>query len=280
MPPRRVVTGRSQEPSLRFAQEVRRLRLKKGVTFRELGDALGWDASLFGKIESGATLGSPEVAQGLDTYYGTDDLLLSHWELAVRDPKQFREGYRRYMNLEAEALSLWHHAVSALPGLLQTEAYARALLAAGGLEGEELELQVQARIGRRELLERADAPRFRTVLSESVLRTSLRNPGEWREQLDYLLKIGERPNVFIQAMPHRGGFHALTNTDVMFLRGHDGRTAAWVESGYSGELIEDTEASERLQLRYDLIRDLALSPGETREFIKQILEEFSCESSI
>ncbi|MGW2027527.1 helix-turn-helix domain-containing protein [Streptomyces decoyicus] len=279
MPPRRAVTGRSQEPRQRFVEELRLLRAQKGDSLRQLGEVLGWDWSLFGKMEAGQTLGGPEVAQALDQHYGTPGLLLTLWELAASDPTQFRERYRRYMTLEAEAVSMWHYAVSVLPGLLQTGSYARDLLSVGGSSDEELARHVQARLGRREVLDGDDAPRFRTILSEAVLRTPLADAEEWREQLEHLVTMGERPHVMVQVVQQERGLHALTNTDTMFLRLPDGRTVAWVETGYSGELVQEAAAVERLQLSYDLVRDLALSPVESRKFIRQMLEEASCESS-
>ncbi|MDX3750756.1 helix-turn-helix transcriptional regulator [Streptomyces sp. AK08-02] len=279
MPSRRVITGRSQEPRRRFAEELRLLRAERGESLRQLAETLGWDASLFGKLESGATLGSPEVAQALDQHYGTPGLLLALWELAVGDPAQFKERYRRYMVLEAEAVSLWHYAAAALPGVLQTSEYARELLAAGGLDGDALEVQVEARVGRRAVLLADGAPRFRTILSEAVLRTPLADAAKWREQLEHLLLMVQRNNVTVHVMPLSAGLHGLTNTDAMFLRNADGRTVAWVETGYSGELVQETADVERLQLRYDLVRDLALSPDESRKFIRRMLEEVSCEPS-
>ncbi|MFD4111968.1 helix-turn-helix domain-containing protein [Streptomyces niveus] len=279
MPTRRVVTGRSREPRARFAEELRLLRTARGESLRQLGERLGWDWSLFGKMEKGETLGGPEVVQALDTYYGTPGLLLALWELAVSDKSQFKEGYRRYMALEAEATSLWHFAVSVLPGLLQTEGYARELLAAGGLKGEELNQQVEARMGRRELLEGEHAPPFRTILSESVLRTPLRDVRAWRCQLQYLTEVSERGEIAVQLVPFSAGLHGLTNADVMFLRLPEGRTVAYAENGYRGELIEETAPVERLQLTYDSVRDLALSPAESRKFFLRILEEAPCDPS-
>ncbi|MFE5662663.1 helix-turn-helix domain-containing protein [Streptomyces niveus] len=279
MPTRRVVTGRSREPRARFAEELRLLRTARGESLRQLGERLGWDWSLFGKMEKGETLGGPEVVQALDTYYGTPGLLLALWELAVSDKSQFKEGYRRYMALEAEATSLWHFAVSVLPGLLQTEGYARELLAAGGLKGEELDQQVEARMGRRELLEGECAPPFRTILSESVLRTPLRDVRAWRCQLQYLTEVSERGEITVQLVPFSAGLHGLTNADVMFLRLPEGRTVAYAENGYRGELIEETAPVERLQLTYDSVRDLALSPAESRKFFLRILEEAPCDPS-
>ncbi|MYV66074.1 helix-turn-helix domain-containing protein [Streptomyces sp. SID2131] len=280
MPARRAVTGRSQEPRKRFAEELRSLRAERGLTLRKLGEVVGWDWSLFSKMENGETLGGPEVVQALDQYYGTPGLLLTLWELAAVDPTQFKEQYQRYMRLEAESVSMWHYAVGALPGLLQTPGYARTLLSTSGMEGAELTKQVEARIGRRTLLSGDGAAQFRTILSETVLRTRLPNGDEWREQLEYLLTMSERQNVTIQVVPHEVGLHTLTNTDVMFLRLTDGRPVAWVETGYSGDLVEGAAAVEGLQLRYDRVRDLALSPAESRKFIMWTLEETSCEPSI
>ncbi|WP_407550749.1 helix-turn-helix transcriptional regulator [Streptomyces sp. Pv4-95] len=279
MPPRRAVTGRSQEPRQRFAEELRLLRSRRGDSLRQLGEVLGWDSSLFGKMESGQTLGSPEVVQALDQHYGTPGLLLTLWELAAGDPTQFRERYRRYMTLEAEAVSMWHFGVSVLPGMLQTAGYARAVLAAGSARGEELTRQVEARIGRRELLTGHDAPPFRTVLSESVLRTSLEDPAQWRRQLESLAEEADRPNLTLHVLPHSSGPHGLVSTDVMFLRLPEGRTVAYTENAHHGELIEENASVERLQRAYDAVRDLALSPAESLKFIRRMLEAVPCEPS-
>ncbi|MET7904822.1 helix-turn-helix transcriptional regulator [Streptomyces sp. NPDC005355] len=279
MPQRRIVTGRSQEPRQRFAEELRRLRARKGDSLRQLGERLGWDWSLFGKMEKGETLGSPEVVDALDQHYGTPGLLLALWELAAGDHTQFRERYRRYMALEAEAVSLWHFAVSVLPGLLQTPGYAREVLAAGGLQEPELTQQVEARMGRRELLEGTDSPPFRVILSEAVLRTAMRDVGAWREQLDYLIEAMERSNVTLHVLPFSAGMHGLDSTAVKFLRLPDSRTVAYVENAYRGELIEECSPVEHLQRAYDAMRDLALSPAESRKFVLRMLEEVPCDPS-
>ncbi|MEX2973906.1 helix-turn-helix domain-containing protein [Streptomyces sp. C184] len=280
MPPRRAITGRSQEPRQRFVEELRLRRARKGDSLRQLGDTLGWDWSLFGKMESGQTLGSPEVVQALDQHYGTPDLLLTLWELASGDPTQFKERYRRYMALEAEAVSLWHFGVSTVHGLLQTEGYAHALLSAGGSGGEELTRQVEARMGRRGLLDGDHSPRFRTILSEAVLRTPLEDAEEWRKQLEHLIEATKRSNITLHVLPFSAGLYGLDSTAVMFLRLPDGRTVAYTENAHRGELIEETGTVERLQHAYDAVRDLALSPAESRKFVMRMLEEVPCDPSI
>ncbi|MFE1878563.1 helix-turn-helix domain-containing protein [Streptomyces diastatochromogenes] len=279
MPQRRAITGRSQEPRLRFAEELRLLRAERGVSLRGLADVVGWDASQFGKMENGHTLGGPEVVQALDQYYGTNGMLLTLWELAVADPTQFKERYRRYMVLEAEAVSMWQYSPGIMPGLLQTPEYAAELLQQGGLMDAELEKQVAARMGRREALLTEGGPQFRAILSETVLRTPLRDLGQWQAQLRHLLTMGERASVTVQVLPEAKGLHGLTDTDTMFLH-HAGRIVAWVETGYSGELVQESTAVDQLQLRYDRVRDLALTPDKSREFIERMLEEAPCEPSI
>ncbi|MFJ1894280.1 helix-turn-helix domain-containing protein [Streptomyces sp. NPDC088170] len=279
MPTRRAVTSRSREPRARFAEELRRLRTARGDSLRQLGERLGWDWSLFGKMEKGETVGGPEVVQALDQYYETPGLLLAMWELAISDQSQFKERYQRYMALEAEATSLWHFAVGVLPGVLQTEAYAREVLAAGRLSGEEIDQQVKARPTRRDLLEGQGAPHFRSILSETVFCPPLREASAWREQLEHLLAAADSAHMVVQVLPHSAGAHSLSSTNVMFLRVAEGRTVAYVESASHGNLLEASRQVEELQQMYDLVRDLALSPDESRKHISRLLEEIPCDPS-
>ncbi|WP_330317595.1 helix-turn-helix transcriptional regulator [Streptomyces platensis] len=280
MPPRRAVTGRSQEPRQRYVEELRLLRAEKGDSLRQLGEALGWDWSLFGKMESGQTLGGPEVAQALDQYYGTARLLLTLWELAAGDPTQFKERYRRFMALEAKAAGIQQYSPAVVPGLLQTETYAYRLLFRGGLvPGAELDQQVEARMYRRKVLSGPEAPEFRAILDEAVLRRGLLDRAEWQEQLKHLTDVTEQPNVTLQILPFAAGLCELANTDTALLRKPEGDTVAWVETGYDGQLIEENARVERLQFGYDRLRDHALSPRESAEFLLRLLEEVPCPSA-
>ncbi|MEX3208720.1 helix-turn-helix transcriptional regulator [Streptomyces acidiscabies] len=269
----------SQEPRERFRQVIKEHREKRKLSFRELAKRLGWDQSLLSRLESGATIGSPQVAIGLDTFYGTTPLILTLWELAAADKQQFRPQYRPYMEHEAKAVALSQFSPTRLPGLLQTEAYAREALSAGGFEGEELEQQVEARIGRQAILESEDPPVFRTVLSEASLRNSLRDPAAWREQLESLLEVSELPNVTIRVLPFGVGLHGLDTTDVMLLRLLDGRTVAYVENDLDGDVVEKTSEAEYLFRAYDAVCDLAQTPAESRAFILRLLEEVPCDPS-
>ncbi|GAA4915118.1 DUF5753 domain-containing protein [Streptomyces coeruleoprunus] len=275
---KRVVTDRSQEPRRRFREELRRLRTERGDSLRKLGDALGWDWSLFGKMENGQTLGSADVVQALDHYYGTPGFLLALWELALGDTSQFKEQFRNFMALERQATSIHLYAPSILPGLLQTREYARTLFELSGTFDveEEIDEQVDARLSRRDVLVGEEAPDFRAILDEAVLRRPLLDAGTWRQQLEHIAEAASQRNVVVQVLPFSAGLRELHSTETWFLRLPEGRTVAWVETAYTGELVQESTGVELLHRGYDRLRDHALSPRASMEFVQRMLEEAPC----
>lgn len=276
MPPRKLVSGReSESPRVRFMEELALLRRESGKSLRQVGEEVHWDHAQLARMESGKAYGGPELVAALDKMYGTTHLMVL-WELAKRDPTQFRERYQAYMALEQDALSMQTYSASVVPGLFQTERYARELLREN-LPSDELEQQVAARLARQELLTLVDPPHVRSVLSEAVLRTPLKELAAWRGQLARLLAMCELPNIALQVLPMATGPHGLSSIDTVFLALRDGTTVAYTESGYSGELVEDPIAVDRLRMTYDQLRDLALSPGESAEYIKRVMEDSPCD---
>lgn len=278
MPPRRTASDRSQSARARYAQELAFLRSEKGVSLRALGDAVRADHTHLSHMEHGRSIGGPELARMLDEYYGTTHLTIL-WEAAARDPSRFREQYQTYMTLESQALGLQQYAPSVMPGLLQTEPYAQTLLqAAGPVDADALSEDVAARMGRQDLLSRTDdRPDFRAILDEAVLRRPLADLKEWQGQLAHLCQVAELPNVTLQVVLSSVGLHGLTNTDTTFLWLSDGRTVAYVETGYSGSMVEDARNVDRLRRSYDHLRDLALSPRKSCDVITKYMEEAPCE---
>ena len=259
-----------------LAENLKALREKSGLSLRELADKLGWDHAHLHKMENGKNRCSEAVIEALDTFYGTGPMLKHLWLLAGQ--RAFRDKYKRYMELEAEARVMQQYCPSVVLGLLQTEAYARELLRASDLAGEELEDQVAARLSRQTILTNEPLTDFRAILDEAVVRRPLTASDEWREQLAHLIKMSERPNVTIQVLPLRAGLHGLHNTDTMFLWRQNGTCAAYTETSYSGDLVESPEDVQRLRLTYDRLRDLAFSPRETVAFLVHLLEDIPCAS--
>ncbi|MFI1487651.1 DUF5753 domain-containing protein [Streptomyces sp. NPDC020747] len=184
------------------------------------------------------------------------------------------------MELERQATVRYEYAVGAIPGLLQTKEYARDVLALS-FPGEEqgLEEQVAARMGRQSLLRDEDAPHFRAVLDESVLRRPMRDEAAWTRQLKHLLTIAEQPKVTLQVLPFSAGLHHLMGTSLTILWLPDGRSAAYTETNVNGELFEEPAEVERLKLSYDLLRDFTLSPRKSVNVIQKVMEDnASCDS--
>ncbi|MFD5895196.1 helix-turn-helix domain-containing protein [Streptomyces sp. NPDC060366] len=263
-----------QRPSARqmLAKELARLREESGKSLATLGEETTYDRAYLHKLETGARVGSPEVIAALSAVYGTGEQLSMLWQLAREDA--FADKYKRFMQLEAKATVQYAYSVGAIHGLLQSEGYAREVFQATRPRDEnELSEDVAARLGRQELLRRENAPHFRAILDESVLRRKTREPDEWTKQLEHLLDACQLPNVTLQVLPFDAGPHGLLGTSVTVLWLPDGKAVAYTEDAHSGQLIEDPSEVEKLRLSYDLLRDLALSPRDSVAFIERLLED-------
>ncbi|MFE3247920.1 helix-turn-helix domain-containing protein [Streptomyces sp. NPDC059209] len=263
-----------QRPSARqmLAKELARLREESGKSLATLGEETTYDRAYLHKLETGARVGSPEVIAALSAVYGAGEQLSMLWQLAREHA--FADKYKRFMQLEAKATVRYEYAVGAIPGLLQTEGYAREVLqAARPRDDNDLAEQVAARLGRQDLLQQDDPPHFRAVLDESVLRRGAHDPKEWATQLEHLVAVSQLPNVTIQVLPFAAGLHGLVGTSLTILWLPDGSAVAYTEDARSGELFESAADVEDLRLSYDLLRDLALSPRESVAFIKRLMED-------
>jgi hypothetical protein len=216
------------------------------------------------RLEKGERLSKPAVMEDLDSYYGCGDLLVREWREARREV--IKDKYKAFMDLEATAQIMWMFQLR-VPGLLQNEDYARAVLS--GLSGaqttagnsEEVEEQVAARMGRQELLYRESAPSVRVILDEGAVRRPVPDAKVWAEQLSH------------QVLPFTAGVHDLMSSDLILLWQRVGDPVAYVEGNGFGELVQDPDKVLAFRLSYDLVRDAALSPAESTAFLKRLLEE-------
>lgn len=263
-----------QRPSARqmLAKELARLREESGKSLATLGEETTYDRAYLHKLETGTRVGSPEVIAALSKVYGVGQQLNLLWQLARNDA--FADKYKRFMQLEGKATVRYEYAAGVIPGLLQTEGYAREVLqAARPRDDNDLAEQVAARLGRQDLLQGEDPPHYRAVLDEAVLRRGGHDPKEWATQLAHLVTASQLPNVTIQVLPFSAGLHALMGTSLTILWLPDGKAVAYTEDQHSGQLLESAKDVEDLRLSYDLLRDLALSPRESVAFIKRLMED-------
>ncbi|QPP06787.1 hypothetical protein G4Z16_10730 [Streptomyces bathyalis] len=271
MPARRSGQGGRPSARLVLAAEAARLRQRSGRSLGELAAATAYGTAYLRQLERGELLGTSVVFAALDEVYGSGGHLGELWELA-RDAV-FRDRFRRFMELERRATVRHEYAAATVPGLFQTEEYAREQLRTARLGNEEeLEEQAAARVGRQGLLVGDGAPRFVVVLDEAVLRRQLRDPAAWRRQLERLLEISRLPVVTLQVLPFASGLQHLLGSSLTVLWMPDGSTVAYTEGAWSGELVEGCEDVDRLRLSCDVLRDSALPPDRSAAFIRRLMD--------
>ncbi|MFJ8489859.1 helix-turn-helix domain-containing protein [Streptomyces sp. NPDC094038] len=256
-----------------LGQTLKVLRDKAGKSLGQLAAETGYDKSYLSRLESGERLSKVTVMEDLDGYYGTGDLLVSHWRVARLDA--FKDQYREYMGLEATARVIRVFSPS-IPGLLQTEDFAREVLSGAlttAVGDEVVEEQVAARLGRQYLLRQKPQPEVRVIVDEFAFRRPAAQGETWQDQLRHLEAAALWPNVTLQVLPFSVGAHHHMSGSLTLLWQRDGSAVAYTEGNSKGWLFEDPDDILRERLSYDRLRDLALSPPDSLAFIRGLLEE-------
>ncbi len=271
-----VVDGERESGRVVLGRTLKSLREKAGKSLGQLADEMGYDKSYLSRLESGQRLSKAAVMEDLDAYYGTGDLLIRLWRDARKDV--IKDKYKGFMELEATARVMWMFQLR-VPGLLQTEDYARAVLSglsgaqATAGNGDEVEEQVALRMGRQELLDRDPAPSVRVILDEGALRRPVPDAKVWADQLAHLLETAERPNIALQVLPFTAGVHDLMDSHLWLFWQRTGDPVAYAEGNGIGEVIDDPDKVLSFRLSYDRVRDAALTPTESMAYIRRLQEE-------
>jgi transcriptional regulator with XRE-family HTH domain len=256
-----------------FGSRVRKLRTAAGLTQDELGRLTHVVGSRIAQIER-ATGARPtlELARALDAALGADGLLIDLWPYVYREA--FPNWSRAFMAYAERAVSIREYAAHVVPGLLQTEDYARALLKVGvSLESEEqLEERIAARLGRQARITSAARPELWVVLDEAVLRRPVGGPPVMREQLARLLDAAAEPNVTVQVLPFDQGEHDVMGGSLTVLTMPDGSECAYTEGAHYGQLIEEPDDVKRFSVTYDRLRAVALPPLMSLDMIRAVME--------
>ncbi|MFF9401121.1 helix-turn-helix domain-containing protein [Streptomyces sp. NPDC014646] len=257
-----------------FGCRVRKLRTAAGLTQAELGRMTHVVSTRITQIEraSGARP-SQELAQALDAALVADDLLVDLWPYVYREA--FPDWVQAFMTLSARATAIRQYLAHVVPGLLQTEPYARALLSVGRTlkSKEQLEERLSARMARQTRLRGADRPELWVILDEAVLRRPVGGPDVMRDQLARLLATAEEPHITVQVLPFAHGEHGVLGGSLTVLDLPDGTETAYTEGAHYGQLIEDPEEVGRFAVTYDLLRAAALPPHMSLDMIRSAMED-------
>lgn len=183
------------------------------------------------------------------------------------------------LSLEPDALELRSYETELVPGLLQTEGYARALMTSGaevyGVPDAEVERRVRVRIARKEILMRARPVQLHAVINEAVLRRPIGGREVFADQLRYLLDIAERPNVTIQVLPFSTGAHPALGGSFELLRFPPGvmTEVAYVSSLNTATYLEDDDVAG-YTVMFDRLRLVGLGAAESHELIAEAVKQY------
>jgi transcriptional regulator with XRE-family HTH domain len=256
-----------------FGSRVRKLRTAAGLTQAELGEKTHVVSSRITQIErSSGAKPTLELTRALDTALVADNLLIDLWPYVYREA--FPDWSRAFMAHSARAVSIRQYAAHVVPGLLQTEAYARAVLSVGrSLKNEEhLEERLSARLQRQERLDAPDRPDLWVVLDEAVLRRPIGGWAVTRNQLIRLLEVATEPHITLQVLPFDQGEHDAMGGSLTVLTLPDGTEVGYTEGAHYGQLIEDPEEVSRFAVTYDRLRAVALPPLMSLDMIRSVME--------
>ncbi len=267
--------------------QLRRLREANRITLEEAGKRIRASHSKISRLETGRVGFKDRDIADLLTLYGVTDEeeretlralarranapgwwhdysdVLPHW-------------FEAYVGLEEVATQIRAYEVQFVPGLLQTEDYARAvtLLGHDGESPRDIERRVRLRMARQAVLDRAEPPNVWAVIDEAVLSRPAGGPGVMQGQLKHLAELSQRPNVTIQVIPVRAGGHAGVSGPFSILRfaEPDLPDVVYLEQLTSALYLDKPEAVDSYLKVLNRLDTQALTPRETTQVLKELLE--------
>ncbi|MFE7804317.1 Scr1 family TA system antitoxin-like transcriptional regulator [Streptomyces sp. NPDC057430] len=268
-----MVNIRSLDPSASpldyYGSELRRLREEAGLNQQQLGDIVFCTASLIGQIETAKKVPTREFSERLDAALMTGGLFSRLVGLVLKS--QLPTWFQPYAELEAKATCIYSFQAQMVDGLLQTSAYARAVL--GARFEDDLDAKVAARIERQRVLERDAPPLIWVVMSEAVLRQEVGGRTVMRNQLAHLLAMQEREWVKIQILPFEAGAHTGLMGSFNLLRFDGDPDIVYTEDFIQGHMTANSAAIREGSLRYDHLQAAAFSLEDSTALIARVMEE-------
>jgi transcriptional regulator with XRE-family HTH domain len=268
--------------------QLRRLRTEAGISREQAGEAIRASEWKIHRLENGQVgYKERDIVDLLELYGVTDPVEVADFVTMARDANNpgwwyhyndvLPQWFRAYVDLEAVAAQLRTYEGQLVPGLLQTEAYMRAVMRGTQLDDspEELERRVQVRLARQRLLTRDDGPRLWAVVDEAALRRPVGGPGVLRTQLERLIDASELPNVTLQVLPFSVGAHPAMVGSFSILRfaERDLPDAVYLEHLTSALYLDKPDdVDEYLHVMEDICARSA-PPNETVEILGRILNE-------
>lgn len=259
-----------------FGALLRFFRERAGMTQEALGKHVGYSKSQVAMVERGERSPRGDFAQIADQVLGAQGALL------VLAKKEFVDGHRwqrteDYIAEEKTAAALYIYQSMLIPGLLQTEAYARAVFTTScypTYEDEEIERLTASRVQRQQLFDRKPAPSINYVLEENTLTRPLGGRDVLKAQLQHVLAIASLRHVEIQVMPHDRTDRPWPHCNVILLETAERCQLAYVEGHRAiGYFVSEQPDLANLYGKYGILRAKALNPDESATLIEKVARD-------
>lgn len=255
------------DPARYFGRQVRKARLAAGLSLAEFGQQAGYDRGQISRIERGKRPPTELFAEMCDRVFPERDGWFSDFYGESRTWLATPPFFRDWLPHERKARVLRDWQPATVPGLVQTEDYARAILSVSpGVTEDQVAERLAARMDRQRILARDEPPLFLALIDESVLRRCVGSCAVMHTQLRHLAAVAAWPHVTVQVVPpiaHAGLLGSLILAD---------DTAAIIETPVGGQVYEDPETLTVLAARLDSIRSEAYRASESRDLIGQMAE--------
>ncbi|PNE42247.1 helix-turn-helix domain-containing protein [Streptomyces noursei] len=258
-----------------WGTELKRHRENAALTQEMLGEKVFVSGGYIGQFEQAIRRPQLDVAIRIDQVLQTDGFFERTWRKLI-DDQRYADYFARVVQLEPLATKICDFESMVVPGLLQTAAYAKALMLAGNpfATDEYIEEKVRARLERADILTVGPRDGYWPILHEAVLRMPVGGPTVMAEQLEHIALLVRERKIVIQVMPFSAGPYPSAGRMVTLMEFEDAPPTAYTEGVYSGSLLDDPAIVKRVQQDYDLVRATALSPEASLALIESAAEEY------
>jgi transcriptional regulator with XRE-family HTH domain len=279
--------ARRSTPTLRrkeLGARLKKLRQDRDLTAEQVAEQLMVSATKISRLETGTRGVNPRDIRDLCTIYGVSD---DERERLMTLAKQSRESswwqqydgeYSTWLELEAAAASIADYKADVVPGLLQTEDYARAVVEATLPDpaDDRVAQLAESRRERQQLLDGDPPLELWTVLDEAVLRRVIGGPAIMHEQVQSLIKRAGQSNVTIQLIPFETGAHPALNSTFEILHfEQDAPDVVYVEGLLGQHYLEGPKELARYKRIFDQLRAIALGPRDSVATLRAIAETYA-----
>lgn len=258
-----------------FGAFVQALREHAGLSRAELAKLVGYSKHTVESVELGRRMPDEAFVERAEEATGNTGALRKAARHLTRGEVGLAAWFRRWARLEREAVSLCTYECRLVPGLLQSEAYARAVFQ-GTIPlrtDDELDAQLTARMERQAMVRERPKVPFSFIVEEHVFRRRFGDAEAMRELFDHVLERSAPRNVTLQVVPMDAGLHTCLDGPVRILETPAGQRLGYSEGQENGRLIADRKEVSLLCQRYDTLRSQALSPKESRVLLERLRGE-------